>query len=225
LKPEVSVLIPAYNEAERIAATIQAVKKIPLVAEVIVVDDGSQDNTAQVSKKAGAEVIVSEANQGKGAALNLGVKQLTSDLILLLDADLEASASKADRLLAPILAGDSDMVIAQFSAGSGEGGFGLAKKLARYGLEWLTGQQFKAPLSGQRAVKKKVLTEVGKFAPNFGAEVALTIDVWRAGYKIKEVPIAMEHRTTGRNAAGFYHRGRQFKDILTILVSKWGSGS
>ncbi|GAB6139172.1 glycosyltransferase family 2 protein [Halanaerobaculum tunisiense] len=214
---QIIALLPAYNEEERISSTIQAVAQIELVDEVIVVDDGSTDNTCNQAKEAGARTFHLATNQGKGAALNYGLERIRGDIILLLDADLEESAREAKKLVAPVMAGEADMAIGKFPPAKKQGGCGLVKGLANWGLEQMTKQEFQTPLSGQRAVTWEVIEEINGFATGFGVEVALTIDAHQAGFEIIEVPVQMSHRETGRDLAGFWHRGKQFKDILQVL--------
>lgn len=213
----VSVVIPAYNEAERIASTVRAVQEIPEVDEIIVVDDASTDDTASLAAEAGATVIKLPANQGKGAALNAGVAAATGDVVVLLDADLGATAREARSLILPVLRGEADMTVARFLATRKKAGFGLVKGLARAGIRYFTGLEVTAPLSGQRALSREVLRHVVPFARGYGVEVALTIKAVRKGFRIQEIPLAMHHRDTGRDLRGFLHRGRQFRDVLLTL--------
>src|SRR5437868_4165088 len=99
----ISAVIPAYNEAERIACTLSALGTVELVEEVIVVDDGSTDSTAAAADRAGATVIRTAQNRGKGAALTTGIQSASGNILLLLDADLGETASQASLLLEPVL--------------------------------------------------------------------------------------------------------------------------
>lgn len=214
-------LIPAYNEADSITRTIQSLKNLDLIGGVFVVDDGSTDNTASLSEKAGARVISLERNRGKGDALNHALGKLGSfdfDVLLLVDGDVGESAREASKLLQPVLSGEADMTIAVFPKLRDKGGFGLVKGLARWGIKAKTSRIMEAPLSGQRVLKREILTSVGKFARGFGMEVALTIDALKAGFKVKEVPVNMTHAVTGRDFPGFFHRGRQFLSVLWVLL-------
>ena len=219
---EVAVLIPAYNEADRIAATVTAAKSLPGVTQVIVIDDGSTDNTADTARDAGASHISRlSTNSGKGKALLEGVKLAQTDLLLLLDADLASSASAAHALLGPVLEDRADMTIAVLPSVKKSGGFGFAVNLARWGIKKFTGQTMQAPLSGQRAMKKEIIERMGSFDPGFGVETGLTIDALRMGYRVEEVPVEIYHRATGKTLSGFMHRGKQFKDIARALISRW----
>ena len=213
----VSVIIPAYNEAAHIAATVSAVKSLPVVTEVIVVDDASTDRTALVAEKAGARVIRATTNSGKGAALNQGIAAARGEIVVFLDADLRESASEAAKLILPVIRKEADMTIARFPAPRKKGGFGLVKGIASAGIRYFTGLEVKAPLSGQRAFGRKALKAVLPLADGYGVEVALTIRAARQGLRIVEVPLMMEHRESGRDLKGFLHRGRQFRDILYTL--------
>lgn len=219
--PRIGVLIPAYNEADRIDRTIAAVSAMPDIDELVVIDDGSTDETASVAESAGASVIRLEENSGKGAALNAGVAEVQADVYLMIDADLSESASETVRLLEPVLAGHADMSIAIMKAPEGhKGGFGFVMGLSRWAIRRFGGMVVTAPLSGQRAFRRELIERIGGFEEGFGVETAMTIDALRQGYKIVEVPLPLTHRATGRNWAGFRHRGRQFVDILKVVFRR-----
>lgn len=216
--PRIAVLMPAYNEADLIGETVAAALAMPGVAEVVVIDDGSDDETASVASEAGARVIQLAENSGKGAALNAGIEQVEADIYLMIDADLGSSASETIRLLEPLLAGHADLSIAIMRAPDGhKGGFGFVMKLSRWAIRRLGGTVVTAPISGQRAFRKEVIESIGGFERGFGVETAMTIDALRAGYKVVEVPLPLTHRVSGRNWAGFRHRGRQFWHILRAV--------
>jgi glycosyltransferase involved in cell wall biosynthesis len=219
----ISVIIPAYNEAERIEKTLCALHEIPDLEEILVVDDGSTDSTAQIADRAGATVLRLPQNRGKGHALTLGVQATRGDILLLLDADLGESATEAVKLLAPVLNDEADMTIATFPVIPGAGGgVGLVVRLARSGIRRITGRAMIAPLSGQRALRRAVLNETEGFAGGFGAEVGLTIDALCAGFRVLEVPTEMTHRITGRDAGAVRHRARQFLAVLCALQARRG---
>ncbi len=214
----VVVIIPAFNEEDLISETVKAALSMPEVDEVIVVDDGSEDKTAFVAYEAGARVIQLDSNQGKGAALNAGLADTTSEIVLMIDADLGSTAVETRKLLEPLLAGQADMSIAIMKAPPGhKGGFGLVTKLSKWAIGKYGGVEVTAPLSGQRAIRRKLLEDIGGFEKGFGVETALTIDALRKGYRIVEVPLHLTHRVTGRNLRGFLHRGHQFYDIIKAV--------
>ncbi len=213
----ISVLIPAYNEAERIGDTLHALRSLPYEFQIIVVDDGSIDDTALCAERAGADVVFKQANGGKGSALKTAFRFATADTLLLLDADIGSTATEAALLLEPLLNSKADMTIATFPVIPGKGGgFGFVVKRAHQGLLRLTGKSFQAPLSGQRALRRKVLEGCG-FAEGWGMEVYLTVRAIRAGFRVLEVSTQMTHRVTGRDWASRLHRFRQYRSVGRVL--------
>ena len=219
----IAVLIPARNEATSIAATVAAAVAIPQVTRVIVIDDGSEDDTDQIAEKAGAKVVRLLGSHGKGAALEAGARRVEdADIVLLLDGDLRDSAEQGALLTAPLLANVADMTIAAFPRPAGKAGFGLVMSLARWGITRLGGDfDAQAPLSGQRALTRACLATARPFSAGYGVEVGLTVRALRAGFRLVEVDTTMSHAATGRDLAGFVHRGRQFVHVGLALLSLW----
>jgi glycosyltransferase involved in cell wall biosynthesis len=209
--------MPAWNEERRIAATVRAASRI---APVIVVDDGSRDATARLAREAGAHVVVRRARGGKGAALAFGLAALppATRYVLFLDADLEDTAADAAPLLETVRAGACDMAIAVPPPQPG-GGHGFVVRLARDGIRKLTGFETTAPLSGQRCLTAEAARAV-QFAPRFGVEVGLTVDLLGAGYRVAEVPADLRHRVTGTDWRAQLHRARQYRDVWLALRSR-----
>jgi glycosyltransferase involved in cell wall biosynthesis len=211
-------LIPAFNEADRIADTIAAVREIPGITEIVVIDDGSSDATSDEARAAGADRVITLAkNSGKGAALAAGLRETESEVVVMLDADLGRTAGPAAALLAPVLEDRADMTVAVFPKVAGSGGLGFAVWLATVGILRFTGRKVEAPLSGQRALRREIIDRMNGFDRGFGVEVGLTIDALRMGYRLLEVPVDLTHRHTGKTLRGFLHRGRQFRDIAWAL--------
>jgi len=218
----VSAVVPAYNEAATLPETLDALHRAGCVDEVIVVDDGSTDGTADAARPYADRVLVHGENRGKGAALETGWRAARGDILLFLDGDLGETAAYAPALLDPVQRDVADVVVAVFPPARRRGGFGLVKGLARFGVEHLTGYALQAPLSGQRAVRRVVLESLPPLSGGFGVEVGLTVDVLRAGFRLYEVQVPFRHRETGRDVRGFLHRGRQFIDIaLTLSRKRW----
>ncbi|AEF17232.1 MULTISPECIES: glycosyltransferase family 2 protein [Thermoanaerobacterium] len=216
----VSVLIPAYNEGKRIVDTIKGMENIEEIDEIIVINDGSTDDTADKAKKAGAKLVNLKNNSGKGRALKEGLKYVKNDVIAFIDADVGLTSREVIKLIKPVLNNDADVTVARFPKVNVKSGFGLVKKLAKYGVKLLTGHDFDSTLSGQRVFKKEVLDKIKKIYGGYGIEVGMTIDIFNLGYKIKEVDVDMTHSVTLRDIKGFIHRGRQFLDILKVLLIK-----
>jgi glycosyltransferase involved in cell wall biosynthesis len=221
-KPFVTVLIPAYNESKAIQFTVEAVKSVRKIDQIIVVNDCSTDNTSEIAKAAGAEVVDMPRNLGKGGALNYGLRFVKGDIIALIDGDLGKTAVDVEKLLDPVLGNKVDMTIAKFHPTQKKGGFGMVTHLARKGIRLYTGLEVACPLSGQRVITREILDKIGlaPFESGFGVEVGLTIDVFRHGFRVKEVPVQMSHAETGRDLAGFLHRGQQFIHVFLVLANR-----
>ncbi len=203
-----TILVAARDEADRIAETIAALRRDFPQSGIIVVDGDSTDATAERAEEAGA-VVIRFGRRGKGEALSAGERAAPPGPLLLCDGDLNGS-------LAPLARGVADLVVAAFTRRSG-GGFGVAKRVARELIRLRTGFVTSEPLSGQRHLSARGRAAAFPLAPGFGCELRMTIDVVRAGLAVEEVDVDLEHRETGRDLAGFAHRGRQFLDTLLAV--------
>ncbi|MEX1358017.1 MAG: glycosyltransferase family 2 protein [Gaiellaceae bacterium] len=203
----VAVLVAARDEEERIAATVAALRERFPEAEVIVADDGSRDRTADAAEEAGA-VVLRLPRRGKGQALSAAERAAPPGALLLCDADLDGD-------LRPLVdaAPEDGIAVARFAERVG-GGFGIAKAAAAAVILLRTGFEAEEPLSGQRFVSPRARQAVFPLAPGFGCETRMTIDAVEAGLPVVEVELPLAHRATGRDPAGFLHRGRQLLDAL-----------
>lgn len=219
---EISALVPAYNEGDKIGNIVNTIKRSRFVSRVYVVDDGSNDDTRLRAREAGAEVLRLSKNRGKGFALKYGLDQIIdkNDIVVFLDGDLDATHDDIDRLVEPVVKNDCDVTIAKFLSPRKKGGFGLVKSLAKNGIKFYTKKDIDCALSGQRAFKAEVLKNFTEMPYGYGIEVGMTIDILNLGYSIKEIEVEMGHRETGRDLKGFIHRGKQFYQILWTLISK-----
>ncbi|MBA3866353.1 MAG: glycosyltransferase family 2 protein, partial [Solirubrobacterales bacterium] len=104
------------------------------------------------------------------------------------------------------------------------GGFGIALGFAHRAIRSLCGAETTAPISGQRALRVEALRATLPFARGFGMEIGITVDAVRAGYRLREYELDLEHRATGRSLAGFLHRGRQLSDFARVYLSRMGRG-
>ena len=188
---KVSVIIPAYNEEETVAKVVNVVKKVSFVDEIIVVNDGSSDNTEMEALKAGAIVINHEVNKGKGEALQTGYREAECDIIAFIDADIyNLTSSKVESMIKPILDGGADITKTKFSRASGRVTELTAKPLLNFFFPEIS---FEQPLSGQFAARKEVLKKIN-FESDYGVDVGIVIDADVLGISIMEVDIgAIEH--------------------------------
>ena len=215
----VVALVPARDAAGTIATTVEALRAVPGVTGVVVVDDGSGDGTGAAAAGAGAGVVALPANRGKGGAVRAGIEATPeAEVYLLVDADVGASAAGAATLLPAVLDGRADLVVGVLPAAGRRGGLGTVRWLAASGIRRATGGRLDpvAPLSGQRAVRAELLRGL-ELAEGFGLEAAMTVDAVRAGARVVEVDVAMDHRHTGRSVAGFRHRGIQGLHLVRAL--------
>jgi glycosyltransferase involved in cell wall biosynthesis len=218
-----AVIVAARNEEERLGDTLAALRRTFPNAKLSVADDSSADRTSEIAEAHEADLVRTERRLGKGGANTLAAEHVLArgqpDIVLLCDGDLGSSAAALEPLVAAVQAGTADVAVATFARRVG-GGFGLALGLARKAVQKHANRYLEAPLSGQRALNVEVLKAVLPFAKGFGMETAMDIDVLRAGFNIVEVELPLEHRSTGKTAAGFAHRGRQLVDIARVYLSK-----
>jgi Glycosyl transferase family 2 len=200
-----TILVAARDEEDVIGSTVTALRLEFPDAEVIVADDGSRDGTADVAEDAGA-IVLRLPRRGKGQALSLAERAAPAGRLLLADADLAGE-------LAPLLDGDADLRVAAFTEPVG-GGFGIAKRVGRKLISVLGGVDAREPLSGQRLVSTAARSKCFPVAAGFGCEVRMTIDAARAGLRVQEIDLALRHRATRRDLAGFTHRARQLVESI-----------
>lgn len=223
-------IIPAYNEEGRVGKAISSLLSTGSIDMVIVVDDGSTDKTSKEASSSGASVITIEKNIGKGRALKKALSNLLeegrvedSDIIIFVDADTEETAVHACKLINVLEEkGSGHFTVAVFPPPAKKGGIGLVKNLAFKFLKKTTGYEFRAPLSGQRAAYLSDLKKALKaFDYGYGIEVAMSYLLCKSGCTPVEVNLPMKHRETGRSVKDFLHRGRQFADVLRVIVNSW----
>jgi len=225
---QIFIIITAYNEAERIGATLDALVAAFPGGRMLLADDGSSDATASIAAARGVQVVGLPRMRGKGEAATLAAREALGHaraarlergagleregVFVLCDGDLGASAGRLTALADLVARGEAGLAVAAFSRRVG-GGFGLALGFARWAIRRGCGVETRAPISGQRALSGDALADVLPFADGFGMEVGMTIDAVRHGHRLVEVELELEHRATGRNAAGFLHRTRQLADF------------
>ena len=223
----VAVVVSARNEQDRLADTLAALRSAFPGASLTVADDASTDSTPEIARAGGAELVRTPRRTGKGGATTLAVRHaLTRSApatIVLCDGDLGGSARALPALVGALERGEGDLAVAVFARSLG-GGFGIVLRCSRAAIERLTGLRPGAPISGQRAMSSAVLDAVLPFAAGFGMETAMTIDAHRAGFRLVEVKLPLEHRASGRSPRGFLHRGRQLVHIARALQARRRAG-
>jgi glycosyltransferase involved in cell wall biosynthesis len=226
---DLAVIVAARNEADRIAATVSALRGAFPSAAIWVADDASEDGTAEVAMSAGARVVSRGRPHGKGANVTAAAEAALSDgepvaTVLLCDGDLGDSAAQLRPLVEAVEAGECDLAVAAFGRRVG-GGFGLALGFARWAIQRRCGFDAEAPISGQRAMRLETLRATLPFARGYGMEIGMTVDAVRAGFRVGEYELDLHHRATGRSFAGFLHRGKQLADFVAAYRARAQSRS
>ena len=220
------VIVAAHNEADRIGATLKALAGVFPGAQIVVADDASSDGTGEVALSNGAQVVSRGRPHGKGANVTAAVETVLDRVddpdpptFLLCDADLGKSARELPALVEAVARRDCDLAVGAFRDRVG-GGFGVALSFARWAIERRCGYRAEAPISGQRAMAAEVLRAVLPFASGYGMETGMTIDAVRAGFRLREIELDLEHRATRRSVGGFLHRARQLRDFRRAYASR-----
>lgn len=227
-RQRVAVVIPAKDESRRIAATVRSARAIPHVDLVLVVDDGSEDNTQHVAREAGAVVVRHSHNRGKAAAMETGAAVVAMRdapdrpprLLLFIDGDLGDTAVNTAPLVPPVLEGTADVSIALLPPQPGAGGRGIVVGAARRAIQSLTGWTPTQPLSGMRCLTREAFEAATPLARGWGVETGMTIDLLRKGFVAVEVPCELRHRPSGSDLRGQMHRAAQYRDVQLAVASR-----
>ena len=208
----VSVVMPAKNESATVAAVVDAVKESHPDFEVIVVDDGSTDNTAQLARDSGAEVVSHPYSKGNGAAIKSGARAASGDVIVFMDADGQHSPADIERLLGRVKEGYDLVVGARQQGSQASVGRGLANGFYNRLATYMTGHKVEDLTSGFRAVRADKFREFLYLLPNgFSYPTTSTMAFFRAGYSVAYEPIHAAQRV------GKSHI-KPFKDGVRFLL-------
>lgn len=210
---KLSVVLPAKNEAEGLRRTLPALREAVPDAEIIVVDDGSTDDTAAVASALGARVLGSPYSMGNGAAIKRGARAATGDVIVFMDADGQHDPAHIPRLLERLEAGYDMAVGARDGSGQANLGRGLANGLYNRLASWMTGHEILDLTSGFRAVRAARFREFLHLLPNgFSYPTTSTMAFFRSAYPVAYVPIRVDKRV------GTASHIRPLRDGLRFLL-------
>jgi len=202
--PELSVIVPAYNEAPTIEAVVQRVRQVALALEIIAVNDGSTDGTGPVLDRLAAAGLVDRVvhhpvNRGKGAAYRAGVAAASGRVIVAQDADLEYDPGELPHLLEPIRSGRADAVYGSRFQGGPRRVLFFWHSVGNRALTTVSNMFTNLNLTDMETCYKLVRADVLKRLPltatRFGLEVELTARLAQAGARIWEMPISYSGRT------------------------------
>ena len=196
---KVCFLVPAYNEAATIGDVLERIAGLGLDANVIVVDDGSDDDTAAIAEAAGATVL-RQSNRGKGAAIRTAIAHAEGDIAVIQDADMEYDPIEVPELIEPIVRGSADVVFgSRLRGGKPQRAYLFWHLVGNRFLSLLTNVLFNTTLSdmetGYKAFRLEVLRSLDLREDGFGIEPEITGKVCRRQLRIYELPISYYGRT------------------------------
>ena len=215
---EVSIVIPVYNEVQVIGSVIKTLKEKYPDYEILVVNDGSKDDSANQARQAGARVVSHVYNRGNGAAIKTGIRSARGRLLVLMDGDGQHNPDDIPRLLAPL--DQYDMVVgARDFARHGSRHRSLANRVYSSLASYLAEHKVEDLTSGFRAVRRDIALSFAYLLPNtFSYPSTITLALFQAGYGVKYVPIEVKTRV-GTSKIRIFRDGTRFLMIMAKIIS------
>ena len=209
-----SIILPCLNEARSLETLIPRLTQTYPDAEIIIVNDGSNDDSAEITKQAGAKVVTHPYSKGNGAAIKTGAREASGDILVFMDADGQHDPKDIERLLIELESGH-DMAIGARSSGS-QASFGrwCANSFYNWLASWIAGHKIADLTSGFRAVKAEKFKEFLYLLPNgFSYPTTITMAFFRAGYNVSYIPI-VAHKRIGKSHIKLLKDGIRFLLII-----------
>jgi len=218
-KKEVSIIIPAYNEAQTIGDLVSKIVELYPEFEVFVINDGSTDDTAVAAEKAGATVYIHPYNIGNGAAVKSGIRHAKGEILVFMDGDGQHDPKDIARLIEYMP--DYDMVVgARFISSQASVGRALGNKLYNVLASYVAKFKIQDLTSGFRAVKSDLARQFLYLLPNtYSYPTTLTLSVLRSGRPLQYIPIEVKNRKTGKSNIGLFKDGVRFFMIIVKICT------
>ncbi|WP_197743459.1 glycosyltransferase family 2 protein [Desulfosarcina ovata] len=219
MPPEVSLIIPVYNEADNIGSLLLEIKERYPGFELIVVNDGSTDDTVQVANKSGATVYSHPYNIGNGAAVKTGIRVATGKILLFMDADGQHRPEDIGRILS--FFPDYDMVVGSRDS-KGQASFprAIGNKVYNWLASYVTKFNVKDLTSGFRAIKSDIARSYIYLLPNtYSYPTTISLGVLRDGRSVKYLPIKAQKRTSGKSRISVVKDGVRFFMIIIRICT------
>jgi len=226
---EAVLIIPAFNEADRLAGVIGAVHQADVKCQVVVIDDGSADDTARVAARCGATVVRHPFNMGYGAALQTGYKYALAhgaSILVQMDADGQHDPREIPKLMAPVLAGELDLVVGSRFLGESDYRMGALRRLGRglfRSIARAGGLRVSDPTSGFQVMNHQVLDMYARdFFPTDYPDVDVLLTAFRTGLRVGEEHVRMSEGTRSSTLHGGM---RSVYYVYKMLLSIWSVSS
>lgn len=226
MQDRVLIIIPAYNEESSIAGVVSAIRRDKPNADILIVNDGSKDNTEAVAEGLGVFVANLPYNMGIGAAMQTGylyAERQAYDIAVQVDGDGQHPADQIARVVAPVREGKADVAIGSRFLGAGDYVPSMARSIGiktfSFLLSLVTGQRVTDPTSGFRAASREVIKFYASNYPEDYPEVEAVVLLRKAGFNVMEVPVRMEARVWGKSSITYVHAlYYMVKVSLAVLV-------
>ena len=218
-KTKVSIIIPAYNEAETIGDVIKKIKMLYPDFEIIVINDGSMDHTAVVAKDAGTLVYGHPYNIGNGAAVKSGIRFASGKILVFMDGDGQHDPEDIEKMLQYFP--DNDMVVgARLKGHQASWGRALGNRIYNWLASYVANFPIKDLTSGFRAVKSDIAHNFLYLLPNtYSYPTTLTLGALRSGRSVKYIAINTQKREKGRSKIRIFRDGIRFFMIITKICA------
>ena len=219
----VSFLIPAYNESATITEVLDRIDALPFDKQVIVVDDGSTDGTAELVQARNGVMLLRQPNQGKGAAIRRAIEHIDGDIAVIQDADMEYDPAEVPRLIEPIQRGAADVVYgSRLRGGEPQRAYLFWHLVGNRFLSLLTGVLYNTTISdmetGYKAFRSEVLRSLDLREDDFAIEPEITSKICLRKLRVYELPISYYGRTYDEGKKITWRDG--FKAVWVLLATR-----